>query len=171
MKIADTKMNLIPREAMSATIKSIGRRDAAFKKFVHGVACSAMFHTVKCGNAVLLVQLGEKLSRPGDRKALADWALAHAPLMINDEGLLKVKTGWKFEDFDFAGMVDTTMWDFSPVRVSKAITLDTIAAYVAAKGAKAVKTDHITVEQFTVLMDSFDAARALIEEVEVAAAA
>ncbi len=163
MKITNTKMNLIPREAMSATIKSIGRRDAAFKKFVHGVACSAMFHTVKCGNAVLIVQLGEKLSRPSDRKALVDWALAHAPLEVTEEGLLKVKTGWKFEDFDFAGMVDTTLWDFSPVRAIKAITLDTIAAYVATNGAKAVKKESITAEQLECILEGIKGARELAE--------
>ncbi len=113
-------------------------------------------------------RLNEKLSRAGDRKALVDWALAHAPLVMTDEGVLKIKTGWKLESFDFPGMVDTSMWDFSPVRTSKAITLDTIAAYVAAKGAKGVKNEHITVEQFTVLMDAFDAARALTEVAEVA---
>ncbi len=173
MKITDTKMNLIPREAMAGAIKSVGTRDKAFKTFVHGVACSAMFHMGEHGNAALLIQLGEKLSRPSDRKALIDWALAHAPLMITDEGLLKVKTGWKVEDFDFAGMVDTTLWDFSPPRKTKAITLATIASYVADKGAKAVKKESITAEQFAVLMDAFDAARALVEEeeVEVTAAA
>ncbi len=161
-------MNLIPSEAMAGAIKSVGTRDRAFKTFVHGVACSAVFHLAEHGNAALLIQLGDKLSRPSDRKALVDWALAHAPLMVtDDEGKLKIKTGWKLESFDFPGMVDVPMWEFSPPRVSKAITLDTIAAYVAAKGAKGVKKETITAEQFAVLMDSFDSARALIEEVEV----
>ncbi len=170
-KITGTHMNLIPQAAMAGAIKSVGTRDKAFKTFVHGVACSAMFHLAEHGNAALLIQLGEKLSRPGDRKALVDWALAHAPLVVTDEGVLKIKTGWKLESFDFPGMVDVPLWEFSPVRTTKAITLDTIASYVAAKGAKAVKKETITPEQFAVLMDSFDAARALIEEVEVAAAA
>ncbi len=172
MKITGTKMNLIPHGEMATCIKSVGNRDKAFKTFAHGVACSAIFHIAEHGNAALVLQLGEKLSRPSDRKALQDWALAHAPLEVTDDGNLKVKTGWKLDDFDFAGMVEKSMWEFKPERgEGNPITLDSIALYVQNKGKTAVKRGTVTQEQLECILEGIKGASELAELIELAQAA
>jgi hypothetical protein len=152
-------MELIQDKAkLTAFITAIGKASIKLDEQIHQALASLLVHIRDHGDTTLLTRLFSVLPKGSRLKSYFDWSETFGPLKVDRSkanfGQVKIKKGWKPEDFNILEAMAIAPWDLvSHNREAKALEFDALVKLVTRQARKSIDAGKFTIEQVRGLSD------------------
>lgn len=118
---------------LTAEIRTMARTARELDSQLHVLGCSALNHaaTKGAGDASLLTMWFQGLPKASRAKGAAVWLEGMGPLTVDRKtGVVRVKRGWKPEDFRIAAAIATPFWGHTSEREPGEMDLESFKRFI-----------------------------------------